>query len=199
MGSVVCDVTVSLDGYAAGPDQSREEPLGIGGERLHRWQFERLEDSPVERERIVAAGAFIMGRNMFGPLRGEWDEPWEGWWGPEPPYRAPVFVLTHHAREPVRLEGGTTFHFVTDGIEQALRRAREAAGEEDVAICGGAQTIDQFLCAGLLDELRLHVAPFVLGGGERLFSRTPHLAARPVSSRTTPLATHVTYRFDVDD
>ncbi|HLV04768.1 MAG TPA: dihydrofolate reductase family protein [Actinomycetaceae bacterium] len=194
MSRVTCDVTVSLDGFVAGPDQSREEPLGVGGERLHRWQFERVEENADERAAIVAARAFIMGRNMFGPVRGEWDEEWRGWWGEDPPYHAPVFVLTHYPHEPVKMEGGTTFHFVTDGITAAIEQARAAAGDGDVAVAGGAGTINQYLAAGFIDELRLHIAPIVLGAGERLFADVGDLELVPVSSRTTPLVTHVTYR-----
>ncbi|RLV55691.1 dihydrofolate reductase [Aeromicrobium phragmitis] len=197
MSRVVCDVAVSLDGFVAGPDQSREHPLGRGGEQLHRWQFETPEENADERAAIVAAGAFIMGRNMFGPVRGPWpDESWNGWWGPEPPYHAPVFVLTHHRRPPVTMDGGTTFTFVTGGPDHALQLAREAAGDADVAIAGGASTIGQYLDAGRIDELRLHVAPVTLGAGERLFDGTKPLSLLPVTSRTERLVTHLTYRRD---
>lgn len=195
MGEVTCDVTMSLDGYVAGPEQSLENPLGVGGERMHRWMFEQRDRNAAAVEKITQAGAYIMGRHMFGPDRGEWDLDWTGWWGEEPPYHAPVFVLSHHPREPVTMKGGTTFHFVTDGIAAALVRAREAAGERNVAIAGGAQTIDQYLAAGLIDELRLHVAPLILGGGARLFDGVGDLALR--ASGTAPgtdLVTHLTYR-----
>jgi dihydrofolate reductase len=177
-------ITMSVDGYVAGPEQSREEPLGTGGESLHEWAFatrtfremtgEGGGDSGLDDERMRRwnenVGAFIMGRNMFGPIRGDWgDEPWRGWWGDDPPYHAPVFVLTHYAHEPIEMQGGTTFHFVTDGIEAALERATEAAGGKDVAISGGAATAQQYLRAGLVDEMELHVVPLILGGGERLF------------------------------
>lgn len=194
MPLVTCDVTVSVDGFVAGPDQSLEIPLGVGGERLHRWMFEQPEEHAAELAAITEAGAFIMGRNMFGPIRGPWDEPWSGWWGDNPPYHAPVFVLTNHSHEPVEMEGGTTFSFVTDGIESALEQARAAAGESTVAIAGGASTINQYLAAGLIDELRLHIAPMVLGAGERLFEGNAGLDLLPVSSRTTALVTHVIYR-----
>ena len=194
MSRVTCDLTISLDGFVAGPNQSMTEPLGEGGELLHRWMFEEAESNAAELEGILAAGAYIMGRNMFGPMRGEWDEPWRGWWGEEPPYRAPVFVLTHHPHEPIEMGGGTTFHFVTDGPEAAMARAREAAGDRSISVAGGASTIDQFLAAGLLDELRLHIAPIVLGAGERLFAGSGPLELRPVASRTASLVTHVTYR-----
>ncbi|HEU5025744.1 MAG TPA: dihydrofolate reductase family protein [Spirillospora sp.] len=196
MSKVTCDIGISVDGYVAGPNQSLENPLGEGAEhRLHRWMFERPEDHAKELEAITAAGAFIMGRNMFGPDRGDWDLGWTGWWGEEPPYHAPVFVLAHHPREPVPMKGGTTFHFVTDGIEAALARAREAAGDADVAVAGGASTVNQYLAAGLIDELRLHVAPVVLGAGERLFAGvgTPDLI--PAGARQTDLVTHLTYHF----
>jgi dihydrofolate reductase len=136
----------------------------------------------------------VMGRNVFGPGRGQWDLGWRGWWGDDPPYRAPVFVLTHHPRDPLEMEGGTTFHFVTDGIEEALRLAKEAAGDRHVSVCGGASTINQYLAAGHIDELRLHVAPVVLGGGEALFTGLGGLELTVVSSRATPLVTHVTLR-----
>lgn len=202
MAEVTCNVGVSLDGYVAGPEQSRDQPLGVGGERLHRWMFEHPQDSEQEIALITRAGAFIMGRNMFGPVRGPWEEPWQGWWGADPPYHAPVFVLTHHPRDPVEMAGGTTFFFVTDGITAALDRARAAADNEEVAVAGGARTINQFLAAGLIDELRLHVAPTILGAGERLFVDVGDLRLTPVSSRTTPLVTHLTYRAvttDTDD
>ena len=194
MGMVTCDVTVSVDGYVAGPDQSREVPLGVGGERLHRWMFEESEQHPAELAAITEAGAFIMGRNMFGPIRGPWDEPWNGWWGDNPPYHAPVFVLTNHPHEPVEMDGGTTFFFVTDGVASALEQAQSAAGSSTVAVAGGASTINQYLAAGLIDELRLHIAPMVLGAGERLFEGNAGLDLVPVSSRSTSLVTHVTYR-----
>jgi dihydrofolate reductase len=194
MSKVVCDIGVSADGYAAGPGQSREDPLGEGGELLHRWMFETPDENRVELDEITDAGAFIMGRNMFGPIRGEWDLGWTGWWGQEPPYHGPVFVLTHYPREPLPMAGGTTFTFVTDGIESALGRAKQAAGARNVAIAGGPSTVDQYLAAGLLDELRLHIAPMVLGAGERLFARVPDLSLVPVSSRSASLVTHVSYR-----
>jgi dihydrofolate reductase len=180
----VHNLAVSLDGYAAGPDQSRADPLGVGGEALHEWVFatrfgremmgqegggEGVDNDFLNRG-VEGIGAHIMGRNMFGPIRGEWgDEQWKGWWGPEPPYHHPVFVLTHHAHPPIPMAGGTTFHFVTDGIEQALDRAFAAAGGLDVRIGGGASTVQQYLRAGLVDELHIAIAPVLLGSGERLF------------------------------
>ncbi|SNR58340.1 dihydrofolate reductase family protein [Actinomadura mexicana] len=195
MGKVTCDIGISVDGFVAGPNQRPEEPLGDGGERLHRWMFEEREANAEAIAKITSAGAYIMGRHMFGPDRGpSWDPDWTGWWGDEPPYHAPVFVLTHHPRESIEMKGGTTFHFVTDGIEPALARARAAAGDEDVAIAGGASTVNQYLAAGLLEELRLHVAPIVLGAGERLFEGVGDLALEPVAASRKPLVTHVTYR-----
>lgn len=195
MSRVTCDLTVSLDGFVAGPNQSPDKPLGEGGESLHRWQFEEREASAAEIAGILEAGAYIMGRNMFaGPGSGPWDQEWRGWWGEEPPYHAPVFVLTHHQREPLAMEGGTTFHFVTDGIESALAQAREAAGDRDVAIAGGAQTARQFLSAGLMDELRLHISPVILGGGERLLDGVGGVTLEPIEARGTGLVTHVRYR-----
>jgi dihydrofolate reductase len=173
----VHNFSISLDGYGSGPYQSLDEPLGIGGERLHEWIFPADGDRAPADERFVSrgvegVGATIMGRNMFGPVRGPWEEfgaDWTGWWGDDPPFHHDVFVLTHHARPPVEMAGGTTFHFVTDGIEAALDRAREAAGGRIVRLGGGASTVQQYLRAGLLDELHLAVVPVLLGGGERLF------------------------------
>ena len=162
--------------------------------RLHAWQFEHRDENRDEANAITLAGAFVMGRNMFGPDRGEWDLDWRGWWGPDPVYHAPVFVLAHRPRASVEMEGGTTYHFVTEGIEAALERAREAAGDKDVSISGGPATLNQFLAAGLIDELRLHVAPFVAGAGERVFDGVGEIELKPVSSRTTPYVTHLVYR-----
>jgi dihydrofolate reductase len=195
MTKVYCDVMVSADGFTAGPNQTAENPFGeIDLDTLEAWRHDDRADSRAELDVIVDAKAFIMGRNMFGPVRGKWTGDWRGWWGSEPPYRAPVFVLTHHDREPVEMEGGTTFHFVTDGIESALERAREAAGDGDISIAGGASTWNQFLAAGLMDEVRLHIAPFVQGSGTRLFEGVPPLKLEQVSSRAVPTATHLTYR-----
>jgi dihydrofolate reductase len=195
MGIVSCDIAVSVDGFAAGPNQSLEKPFGDGVDgRLHRWRFEQPEENAAEISAIVSASAFIMGRNMFGPGRGEWDEAWKGWWGEEPPYHAPVFVLTHHPREPLVMAGGTSFTFVTDGIESALAKARETAGEANIAIAGGAATVNQYLAAGLIDELRLHVAPITIGAGERLFDGVGGLALELVGSRSNELVTHISYR-----
>ena len=197
-GRVTCDITISADGYSAGLNQSEQRPFGDDGgdgwgDRLHAW-LEHPDENRAELDRMTAAGAYIMGRNMFGPVRGTWDRPWNGWWGDDPPYHAEVFVLTHHAREPQPMGGGTTFHFVTDGIESALARARAAAGDGDVAIQGGATTVNQYLAAGLVDELRLHVAPLTLGAGTRLFEGVPPLELEQVTSRAASQVTHVTYR-----
>ena len=201
MGKVTCQITVSLDGYVAGPQQSIDEPLGIGGERLHTWFMGDTPRDPVD-EQVAATlldgnGAYVMGRNMFGPVRGAWEGDWRGWWGADPPYHTPVFVLTHHAREPVEMEGGTTFHFVTDGVAVALERAREAAGpDRNVCIGGGASTVDQALAAGLLDELYLHLAPITLGGGARLFADAGDVRLTPLETIHSPRVTHVRYRVD---
>lgn len=195
MAQVTCDLAVSMDGFAAGRGQTLEKPFGdIEHNRLHNWMFETPEENEPEIEGILAAGAFIMGRNMFSPGRGEWDLGWKGWWGDEPPYHGPVFVLTHYERDNLEMEGGTTFHFVTDGIHAALDRARDAAGDRDVAIAGGAGTVNQYLGAGLLDELRVHVTPTVIGQGERLFDGVPPMAFEQVSSRGATGVTHIVYR-----
>jgi dihydrofolate reductase len=195
MGRVICDITISADGYSAGLNQTEERPFGDGwGDKLHAWLAETPEENRAEVDQMTAAKAFIMGRNMFGPVRGEWDRQWNGWWGDDPPFHAPVFVLTHHAREPQPMDGGTTYYFVTDGIESALAQARAAAGDGDVAIQGGATTINQYLGAGLIDELRLHIVPLTLGAGTRLFEGVPPLKLEQVKSRAARLVTHVTYR-----
>ncbi len=196
MPQVTCDMSMSVDGFIAGPNQRLDQPFGDGvGDRLHRWMLEEPEAHPDERAAILAAGAFIMGRNMFSPGRGAWDLDWKGWWGDEPPYHAPVFVLTHHEREPLEMEGGTTFHFVTDGIEAALERARAAAGDRDVSIAGGAATVNQYLAAGLIDELRLHVAPMLIGAGARVLEGAPNGDLELLGEPTgTALVTHLRYR-----
>jgi dihydrofolate reductase len=199
LGTVTCDLTITLDGYAAGHNQSEQRPFGDDGgdgwgDRLHAWYGEGPEEHPAEFERMMTAKAFIMGRNMFGPVRGEWDRDWTGWWGDNPPYHGPVFVLTHHPRDPRPMAGGTTFHFVTDGIEAAFERAREAADGGDISIHGGATTVNQYLAAGLIDELRLHIAPYTLGAGTRLFDGVPPLNLEQVSSRAAASVTHLVYR-----
>jgi dihydrofolate reductase len=208
MSKVTCHISVSLDGYVAGPNQRVDEPLGDGGERLHEWAIatdswrakhgrsggERNADAEVIEEVNSNVGAIIMGRKMFGGGPGPWDESWRGWWGEEPPFHAPVFVLTHHPREPVGMQGGTTYHFVTDGIESALEKARAAAGDRDVTIAGGAQAVQQYLAAGLLDELFLHIVPVILGGGERLLENVGDPKLEPVKVVESPAVTHVKYR-----
>ena len=210
MTKVRTDISISLDSYVAGPNQTQEEPLGQGGEHLHDWVValkawreasgmeggEENANTAIFEEAIANVGAEIMGRGKFGPpSRGDWgDDAWRGWWGENPPFRKPVFVLTHHEREPLTL-ADTTFTFVTDGIEAALELAREAAGDKDVFIGGGANTINQFLAAGLLDELELHVAPILLGGGARLFDGVgPDVALEPVRTIEAPGVAHLKYR-----
>ena len=169
MGSVICQLTVSLDGFVAGPDQRPDEPLGTGGERLHEWAFAGdagpAVDADLASRHGEGVGAYIMGRNMFASGRGEWDLDWRGWWGEDPPYHVPVYVLTHYPRASLPMDGGTVFHFVTDGIESALAQAREAAGPANVQVSGGAETAREYLRAGLVDQLYLHVTPLVLGAG----------------------------------
>jgi len=197
MGIVTADIAITLDGFGAGSGQCLERPFGdLDETHLHSWMFDHRDENVAEVEAIVDAGAFVMGRNMFSPGRGEWDLDWRGWWGDDPPYHAPVFVLTHHEREPVRMEGGTTFHFVTDGIGKALGRAREAAGDRNVAIAGGASTINAYLAIDAVDELRLHVTPYVSGltEGSRMFDGVPSLGLVPSGARHTPHVTHLTYR-----
>jgi dihydrofolate reductase len=195
MTKVTSDMAISVDGYTAGPNQRLDAPFGDGIEgRLHRWMFDEPEANAAAIEGINAASAYVMGRNMFGPGRGEWDAEWTGWWGDDPPYHAPVFVLTHHPRAPLTMQGGTTFTFVTDGIESALEEARAAAGDGDVAIAGGAATVNQYLAAGLIDELRLHVVPLVLGAGERLFESVGEITLERLDVTGTDLVTHLSYR-----
>ena len=184
MPIVTCDMGVSVDGYIAGPDQTLEHPMGDGvGDQLHRWMFEDAEANAPEIEAITTAGAYIMGRNMFGPGRKEWDAEWKGWWGDDPPYHGPVFVLTHYPRPPLEMQGGTTFNFVTDGIQSAMAQARKAAGDRDVSIAGGASVVNQFLQARLIDELRLHIAPVLIGKGERLFIGIENTPLEPLGAR----------------
>jgi dihydrofolate reductase len=211
--AVTLDITMSLDGFIAAPNASLENPLGEGGMRLHEWAFaaqswreqhgqeggEANEDSAIIEEGTEATGAVIMGRKMFSGGAGPWeDDPnADGWWGDDPPFHVPVFVLTHHARQPKPMEGGTTFNFVTDGIESALEQARAVAGEKNVAIAGGANVVQQFLKAGLLDEIQIHVAPVLLGGGVRLFE--DHVGAQAPAVELTrvvhsPAVTHLRYR-----
>jgi dihydrofolate reductase len=190
-------MSISLDGFVAGPDQSLEQPLGFRGRELHLWHISdslNEADARVRDLLLRPRGAYVMGRNMFGPIRGEWDGDWRGWWGDEPPYHAPVFVLTHYEHEPIEMEGGTTFHFVTDGFDAAYARAVEAADGKGVDIAGGASTVRQALQAGVIDELVLDYAPVVLGSGEPLFAGLEDLRLEPFEVIHSPLATHVRYR-----
>jgi len=208
---IVHTFSLSLDGFGAGPGQDLEHPLGIGGPEAFDWffhtrTFQQMHgggagdanvDDEVAAKGFEGFGAWILGRNMFGPIRGDWpDEAWKGWWGENPPYHVPVFVLTHHPRKPLEMAGGTTFHFVTGGIEQALRRAREAAGAKDVRIGGGVQTIRQYLQAGLVDRMHLVISPALLGSGEHLFSGLdlPALGLRVAEHAASEAALHVVLR-----
>jgi dihydrofolate reductase len=210
MAKLRFNISMSLDGYVAGPNQSEDEPLGEGGEQLHEWVVkleawrrphgeeggEVNESTPVMEESQENIGAWVMGRNMFGGGPGPWgDDPWNGWWGDDPPYHCPVFVLTHHPREPEEMKGGTTFHFVTDGIESALDRATDAAGGKDVMLGGGANVAQQYLAAGLIDEMNLNVAPVLLGAGERLFDNLERLPeVELLRTVESPAVTHLKYR-----
>ena len=190
-------MSISLDGFVAGPDQSRDNPLGIGGLELHHWHLDEPineADARARDELMKPRGAYVMGRNMFGPVRGPWDVDWRGWWGDEPPYHAPVFVLTHYPHDPIAMEGGTTFHFVTDGFDAAYAHARETAGDDGVDIAGGASTVRQALAAGVVDELTLDIAPVLLGSGERIFDGVESFGMEPVEVLHSPLATHIRYR-----
>ncbi|XSG82581.1 MAG: dihydrofolate reductase family protein [Methyloligella sp. ZOD6] len=205
---IVSGFSLSIDGYGAGPDQSLESPLGRRGEELHRWMFgtktfrtmigqeggsEGVDESYAARA-MDGFGAFILGRNMFGPIRGDWpDKEWKGWWGDNPPYHAPTFILTHYPRDPIEMEGGTTFHFVTNGIEAALEQAKAAAGGKNVKIGGGVSTVRQYLEAGLIDEMHLAISPVVLGRGEAMFAGIdlPELGFRVTEQTATDHATHV--------
>ncbi|MEV6414575.1 dihydrofolate reductase family protein [Kribbella sp. NPDC051718] len=210
MSKLRCHISISLDGFVAGPNQSVENPLGEGGERLHDWvvplaswrEGHAKEGGEVNAsDRVVEEarenlGAAVMGRNMFGPIGGgPWvNEDWLGWWGDNPPYHYPVFVVTHYPREPVEMAGGTTYHFVTDGIESALDQAKEAAGGKDVMLWGGGDIIGQYLAAGLLDELELHVVPILLGDGARIFGTPGGVRLEQIRSVEAPGVTHLKYR-----
>ena len=210
MSKLRLSITMSLDGYVAGPDQSEENPLGVGGMALHEWFFplhafremhgekggEVNASSAVVEKRRANIGATIMGRNMFGPVRGPWpDESWRGWWGEDPPYHHPVFVLTHHPREPLEMEGGTTFYFVSDGVESVLEQAKEAARGRDVWLAGGASAVNQYLAARLIDQIDISIAPLILGSGARLFEGldrgTPKL--EQIRAIDAPGVTHIEY------
>ena len=210
MSKLRLSITMSLDGYVGGPGQSEENPLGVGGMELHQWFFPLKEfremhgeeggevnaSSAVVAERRANIGATIMGRNMFGPVRGPWpDDAWRGWWGENPPYHHPVFVLTHHPREPLEMEGGTTFYFVSEGIEAALAQALDAARGGDVWLAGGASVVNQYLAAGLVDEIDVSIAPLILGAGSRLFNRLEpgSLKLKQIRAVDAPGVTHIKY------
>jgi dihydrofolate reductase len=210
MGRVRFGISVSLDGFVAGPEQSLENPLGIGGEDLHDW-IVRLEtwrrahgmeggetspSSAVVEESVANVGAYVMGRNMFGGGPGPWKGEWRGWWGDDPPFHTPVFVVTHHPREPLQMDGGTTFSFVTDGVEAALDQASQAAGDKDVVIGGGASVVQQSLAAGRVDEVNVSIVPRFLGSGERLFDNLGDARPRLEQVRVVeaPDVTHLKYR-----
>lgn len=210
MSRLRLSITMSLDGYVSGPNQSEENPLGVGGMKLHEWFFPLTEfkemhgeeggrsdaSSPIVRERRANIGATIMGRNMFGPVRGPWpDESWRGWWGEDPPFHQPVFVLTHHPREPLEMRGGTTFFFVSDGIESALAQAKEAADGQDIALAGGASVANQYPAGGLVDEVDVSIAPLILGDGERLFDGLGlgSLRLEQLRAVDAPGVTHIKY------
>ena len=208
MSKLKLNITMSIDGFVAGPDQSVEQPLGVGGEDLHTWLIplkafreshgeeggEVNASTPFAEDILAGAGASIMGRNMFGGAPGPWgDEAWTGYWGDDPPYHHPVFVLTSHQREPLEMQGGTTFHFVTDGIESALGQARAAAGEKDVSLAGGASVAQQYLAAGLLDEIVVSIVPILLGGGARLFENVADAKLEQVEAVEGPGVTHIRY------
>jgi dihydrofolate reductase len=210
MGKLRLSITMSLDGYVAGPDQSQGNPLGVGGMELHQWLFALKEfrdthgqeggevnaSTAVVKERWANIGATIMGRNMFGPVRGPWpDECWRGWWGEDPPYHHQVFVLTHHPREPLEMGGGTTFHFVSDGIESALAQAKDCAGGRDVWLAGGASVINQYLGTRLVDEIDVSIVPVILGSGARLFDGVEHgvVALEQIRAVDAPDVTHIKY------
>mgnify|MGYP002635270247 CR=1 FL=1 len=194
MHKVKCGMAISIDGFTAGVDPSFERPFGdMPQNYLTKWMFDEPEEHMKEMEALVNAGAYIMGHKMFAPPEKKNDLNWKGWWGNEPPYHGPVFVLTHTERETITMEGGTSFHFITDGIETAMSLAKEAAGDKDVSIAGGAETVNQFLTAGLIDELWLHVVLVTVGSGARLFLNVPRLAMKIVQVRGTDLVTHIKY------
>jgi dihydrofolate reductase len=209
MSKVRFSIGMSIDGYLAGPNPTLDDPLGEGGMQLHEWVFPleafrrehgmeggiANESTPVVEASQTGMGAFLMGRNMFGGGPGPWDGAWNGWWGDDPPYHRPVFVVTHHPREAVALDGGTTFHFVTDGVEAALEQARAAAGDEDVLICGGASVVQQCFAADAIDEFTVSVSPVLLGGGTRLFGDlTGSAKLEPIRVIEAPSVAHLTYR-----
>ncbi|HEY2372945.1 MAG TPA: dihydrofolate reductase family protein [Gaiellaceae bacterium] len=208
MSKLKLNITMSIDGFVAGPDQSVEHPLGVGGEKLHGWLYplaafrgghgeeggEVNASTPFAEDILGGAGATIMGRNMFGGGPGPWgDESWTGWWGDDPPFHHPVYVLTRYSRDPLEMQGETTFHFVTDGIESALEQARAATGEKDVSLGGGASVAQQYLAAGLLDEIVVSIVPILLGSGARLFNNVGDATLEQVESVEAPGVTHIRY------
>jgi dihydrofolate reductase len=198
MGKVTAGMTMSLDGFVAGPNQRLDSPFGdIDENILHRWMFDDADQPEHKTEMLdylVDAGAFIMGKNMFVPKEKYDDPEWKGWWGSNPPYHAPVYILSEKSRDPIKMEGGTTFYFVTDGIESALKQAKEAAGDRKIHIAGGANTVNQYLAAGMIDELWLHIAPVTIGNGARLLKDVPNLKLEPIEISGTKLATHIRYK-----
>ena len=210
MGKTRFQIAISLDGFIAGPNQSQETPLGVGGEDLHEWIFnlavwrrmhgmeggEENASNAVLEEAQSNIGAYLMGRNMFGGGPGPWnpEKPWKGWWGDNPPYHTPVFVVTHHAREPLKMKSGTTFFFVTEGIESALDQAKNAASGRDVLIAGGANIFQQYFSAGLIDEFELHIVPLLLHDGERLLDNVGDVEVEQVRAIDAPGVTHIKYR-----
>lgn len=211
MSKLRFEIAISADGYVAGPNQSEQHPLGEGGEQLHEWVIrlaawqeshgrsggEVNPSSEIVEEAMENVGAVVMGRNMFGGGPGPWDDSWRGWWGEEPPFHVPTFVLTHHPREPLEMKGGTTFYFVAEGIESALAQAKEAAGDKDVRLGGGAEAAQQYLAAGLVDELQLNLVPALLGDGERLFENVgADLDLEQTRVVHTPEVTHIRYRVE---
>jgi len=195
MQPVVATMSITLDSVAAGFGVTEDQPFGDLPEGMFfRWMHETPEENQAAFDAILSGGAYIMGRHMFGPIKGAWTDDWRGWWGPNPPYHRPVFVLTHHPRESLEMEGGTTFHFVTDGIHAALERARDAAGDAPIHVAGGPTTTNAFLAAGLVDELRLNLSPVVAGRGQRLFDGVGHLDLEQLSARQESLVTHLHYR-----
>jgi dihydrofolate reductase len=195
MNKVTCSISMSVDGFVAGNNMTFEKPFGdMPDDLLHHWMFDEPEKHQTELDAILDAGAFIMGSNMYGPKDRRETADWKGWWGDDPPYHAPVFVLTHKPRDPIPMAGGTTFHFVSDGIQSALAQAKTAAGDKPITIAGGANTVNQFLAAGLLDELWLHIAPVTVGSGARLFEGVPNLNFEPLAISGNNIVTHIRYR-----
>ncbi len=197
MNRVTCHVSMSLDGFIAGPEQSLDDPIGLGGMQLLQWQLSTDEaDVAALNELLGPMGAFVMGRNMFGPIRGPWSEDWRGWWGDDPPYHAPVFVLTSHKHDPIDMAGDTTFIFVTEGFDAALSRARDAAGDEDIRIAGGASTVRQAFAAGAVDDIYIDLIPTVLGSGESIFAVPRDVTFTQLEVSDSVSSTHIHYRTD---